>query len=231
MSKEKILESIKKSLLNAPNNKEFASTYSNKITDELKKITPATHEELVLQFKHQIENISGEFFHYCNMEEIAELISRIMNEQQYKSILYTNGKLCQQICQVLEELNNGINIMDFTHLTTSEKRKAAAEVPIALVQGSYAVADIGAIVSTLKESKTTLPHFLAETLVIVIPSAKICANLYELFAIMKKQGLDDLVIISGPSRTADIEQVLILGAHGPKRLVVIFLTDPFNTKL
>jgi len=226
MSKEKILESIKKSMLNVPNDKEFTSTYSNKITDELKKITPATHEELMLQFKQEIENISGEFFHYCNMEGIAEIISRIMDEQQYNSILYTNGKLCQQICQVLEELNDEINIMDFTNLTTSEKRKAAAEVPIALVQGSYAVADIGAIVSTLKESKTTLPHFLAETLVIVIPSAKICANLYELFAIIKKQGLDDLVIIAGPSRTADIEQVLILGAHGPKRLVVIFLTDP-----
>jgi len=36
----------------------------------------------------------------------------------------------------------------------------------------------------------------------------------------------EFVIITGPSRTADIEKILILGVHGPKRLVVLLVDGP-----
>jgi len=34
-----------------------------------------------------------------------------------------------------------------------------------------------------------------------------------------------LSVVTGPSRTADIEKILVLGAHGPKRLVVLMLPE------
>jgi L-lactate dehydrogenase complex protein LldG len=36
----------------------------------------------------------------------------------------------------------------------------------------------------------------------------------------------NLLLISGPSKTADIQQVLAYGAHGPKELVIVLVNDP-----
>ncbi|MCL2326910.1 MAG: LUD domain-containing protein [Bacteroidetes bacterium] len=67
-----------------------------------------------------------------------------------------------------------------------------------------------------------------ETHIVIAYANQLCADLPEVFAhLEKKYGTDypsQITIITGPSRTADIEKTLVLGAHGPKKLMVFIIS-------
>ncbi|MCA8972355.1 MAG: LUD domain-containing protein [Planctomycetes bacterium] len=63
---------------------------------------------------------------------------------------------------------------------------------------------------------------LAETLVLLVPREAIVADLDEAYARIAGESLPSCgAFVTGPSKTADIEQTLVFGAHGPRRLVVV----------
>ena len=77
------------------------------------------------------------------------------------------------------------------------------------------------------ENPTTL-NFLPEAHTVLIKSSDIVGSYEEawdrLRAIYGKGALPRTVnLVSGPSRTADIEQTIVMGAHGPRRLLVLIL--------
>jgi L-lactate dehydrogenase complex protein LldG len=58
-----------------------------------------------------------------------------------------------------------------------------------------------------------------------VPAAGLLPDLPSLLKRVDPKKLSYLALITGPSRTADIERVLTIGVHGPKRLVVLFVDD------
>ena len=82
------------------------------------------------------------------------------------------------------------------------------------------------------ESPTTL-NFLPPTHIIIISAAEIVGDYEEVWARLRteKTGKDGRFMpravnwITGPSRTADIEQTLLLGAHGPQRLHIVIVDE------
>jgi L-lactate dehydrogenase complex protein LldG len=93
-----------------------------------------------------------------------------------------------------------------------------------IAKGEFLVAENGAIWVDGK----TLPHrvllFIAQYLVIVVPSSQVVHHMHQAYD--RLEGFEDRfgVFVSGPSKTADIEQSLVLGAHGCRKLQV-FLVD------
>jgi L-lactate dehydrogenase complex protein LldG len=105
-------------------------------------------------------------------------------------------------------------------LKPAEKKQVLSTIPIAVTPGSYAIAELGSIAILYDEVPETLPIFLADSVVVVIKRERIMANLYQLFSQVTHPNLSNMILMTGPSRTADIEKVLVLGAHGPHRLIV-----------
>ena len=97
------------------------------------------------------------------------------------------------------------------------------DIDLAIVKGEFAVAENGAVWLKNKDNRHRSLYFIAQNIVIVVNKSDIVNNMHEAY---KKISFEDKgygVFVSGPSKTADIEQSLVIGAHGPKSGYVIFI--------
>lgn len=99
-----------------------------------------------------------------------------------------------------------------------------ATVDWTIARGAFMVAENGSI----WVDGNTLPHrvllFIAQYLAIVVPKSEIVSNMHQAYARIEPFDNRFGVFVSGPSKTADIEQSLVLGAHGCRKLQV-FVVD------
>ena len=96
-------------------------------------------------------------------------------------------------------------------------------IDVAVVKGNFAVAENGAIWMKNEENRHRSLYFIAQNIVIVINEKDIVSNMHEAYEKINFDNAGYGVFISGPSKTADIEQSLVIGAHGPKSGYVIFI--------
>jgi L-lactate dehydrogenase complex protein LldG len=95
------------------------------------------------------------------------------------------------------------------------------DLDLAIIAGQFGVAENGAIWLTDENMGLRALPFITEHLVIVLEKKSLLANMHEAY---KKIGLSYSgfgLFIAGPSKTADIEQSLVIGAHGAKSLRVV----------
>lgn len=97
------------------------------------------------------------------------------------------------------------------------------DIDLAVVKGNFAVAENGAIWMKNEENRHRALYFIAQNIVIVIDEKDILNNMHEAYERINFENVGYGVFISGPSKTADIEQSLVIGAHGPKSGYVIFI--------
>ena len=94
-----------------------------------------------------------------------------------------------------------------------------------IVKGTVGVAENGAVWISEKNMGNRLLPFLCQQLVIVVEEKNIVSNMHEAY---EKITIDEDgygLFIAGPSKTADIEQSLVIGAHGPLRLQVFVVKN------
>lgn len=97
------------------------------------------------------------------------------------------------------------------------------------ITGAFcALAETGTVVMLSGADSPASTHLLPETHVVILPASRVVADMEDAFALMRglPEGLPRAVnMVSGPSRTGDIEQTIVLGAHGPYRVHIIIATE------
>jgi len=106
-----------------------------------------------------------------------------------------------------------------------ELKRACAAADFGITSADYALADTGSLVMISSREEPRLISLLPPRHIAVVPRERILANLDELFTLipLPSQHSSSLVLITGPSRTADIEQILVRGVHGPGHVHAIIL--------
>jgi len=103
--------------------------------------------------------------------------------------------------------------------------EAAATLDIALVKGNIGVINNGAIWVHDRSLEHRSVAFLPKYLVIWIETKDLVYNLHEAYAKINPFDFGYGVWISGPSKTGDIEQALVIGAHGPLEVMVLIQSN------
>ena len=97
------------------------------------------------------------------------------------------------------------------------------DVDVVIVAAALGVAENGAVWLDERAAPVRAGLFLAQHLVVLLERAPLVHNLHQAYALLGatlgRSGYG--CFVSGPSKTADIEQALIVGAHGPRSLTVV----------
>jgi len=95
-------------------------------------------------------------------------------------------------------------------------------VKVGLTGAAAGIANTGTVL-LLDEGETLKASLLPETHLVILPVSLLVADLPE--ALEKTRGAANAVLVTGPSRTADIEMTLTIGVHGPKEIIVFLVDD------
>lgn len=104
---------------------------------------------------------------------------------------------------------------------TEDYRTRCTQADLGLTSAEYAFAETGTVVIESAPDKARMTSLLPPVHIVMLPESRILPSIFEWVEVRLDSFPANLVFVSGPSKTADIEQVLIVGVHGPKRLVVI----------
>ena len=157
----------------------------------------------------------------------------IRNAQKSGSFTFTQNQLEDQLLPFLRDLSPGnqsifssderwlvsnVNMKEFNH------PKELDGIDIALFKGRLAVAENAAIWITEEDFAPfrVLP-FITQHLILTVPKNGIVANMHEAYQQIEIDEHGYGVFIAGPSKTADIEQSLVIGAQASRSLTIILL--------
>lgn len=117
---------------------------------------------------------------------------------------------------------------DRAPLLAFEARRAEATDLVSLTHGFAGVAETGTLMLPSEPTRPTTLNLLSDTAVVLLRASAIVGPYEDAWDRLRARGEGmprNVMFVTGPSRSADIEQTLELGAHGPRRLHIILLDD------
>lgn len=119
--------------------------------------------------------------------------------------------------------------LDWASVGISVAVRAAVDADTVGISGCFcAIAETGTLLLCSAPASPATVSLLPETHIALVPAARLVATMEDAFALVRTE-LGELPralnFISGPSRTGDIEQTIVLGAHGPCRVHLILIGE------
>lgn len=109
------------------------------------------------------------------------------------------------------------------NLAAVEDPHMLEDLDFAIFPAEFAVAENGAVWVTERQLRHRVVYFITQHLAMVVPRTEIVDNMHQAYERLSFQGRGFGMFLSGPSKTADIEQSLVIGAHGARSLTVYLL--------
>lgn len=107
-------------------------------------------------------------------------------------------------------------------------RQAAARADLGVTGALLAVASSGSILASAGRESSRLASLLPPAHLAILPAERVIAGFEDLFGALGEHLREGsaAVLMTGPSRTADIEMVLVRGVHGPRHVHVLLVEEP-----
>jgi len=169
-------------------------------------------------FVQRFENLGGKAFRVRDTSSVVPAIAELLAQ---KSAIASNAPFLRK-CGVtgLAQVHTG-----FTE--SEELKQACAAADLGITSVSYALAATGSFVMLSGMHEARLVSLLPPAHIAIFPRSLILANLDELLSILPRPAdqTSSMVLITGPSRTADIEQILVRGVHGPGEIYAVIVDE------
>jgi L-lactate utilization protein LutC len=186
----------------------------------------AQRTELVSEFARELEAVGGKFLGVLTPAEVTSRIVRLADELGASTVALGQG-----IVSDMDAIGEALERADFRILRTlavadterAAMRARVADAGLGIAEADYAIASTGTLAVASNANRPSSLTLLPPASLVIVPIERVTTNLAAVLAAMGPAGVaaNRLTLITGPSRTADIEKRIVLGVHGPKSLHVI----------
>ena len=227
MSKRnEILGRIKEALRSAAHRPVCASGVSNGATlgtspRKWLPAVPSDHEGLVEAFARNCVELRSQYCRVTSLAELTSLLFELKDIADWKLIASHHAPILDSILPAV-----GLPILFI------EDRPATADLEradVGITGCDALIAQTGSILVTSRSAGGRGLSVLPPHHVVIARESQLLPDLPAAFELLQKTYGDNypslITLITGPSRTGDIERILVLGAHGPRILTIILLAD------
>ena len=161
----------------------------------------SSYDDVFVKFSTTLKSIGGDVIEIISFDELNNIIAEKNNTGKLVvNTIHQLGDVDSQLIGMPKEILNGVDT--------------------AIIKGAIAVAENGAVWLYESQMINRLLPFICQHLILVIEKKNIVATMHQAYQQIDtdKEGFG--VFIAGPSKTADIEQSLVIGAHGARSLIV-----------
>jgi len=171
-------------------------------------------EDRIASFCQRLELLAGKTFHAQNPAEANEYV---------RSVVAGRSAVASNAPYLLE---CGIPYIEGVRCSIKDReelRDACATAVVGITSADYALAETGTLVMLSSAEEARLISLLPPVHVAVVQVGRLLTGLDELLTMLPDPARvsSSTVFITGPSRTADIEQILVRGVHGPGEIHVV----------
>jgi L-lactate dehydrogenase complex protein LldG len=169
-------------------------------------ITPIVYDNPAEKFTTVLQGIGATVISVASLAEIVQYVQSTFPAPA-------------RVVSVVPELSLNAATADFT-----QRPQALENVALAVLRGQFGVAENGAVWITDNAMGDRALPFIAAHLALIISKSDIVNTMQEAYQRIGSTTTHEFgTFIAGPSKTADIEQSLVLGAHGPKSMAVFLV--------
>ncbi len=173
-------------------------------------------------FKQKAEAINAEV-HYFNskaeaIDFIKDLIAKNTQGTSTKEVVWHESPF-------LDGVDKDSLLKEVPQIEFNIDQNSASSAKIGINEVDYGIAETGSIVEISDSIFKRLCSILPEIHIAILPINRIEPTLEEVMKKIPISKIPYMTIISGPSRTADIERVLTIGVHGPERLLILVVDN------
>ena len=186
-----------------------------------RKPRPRTFPNLVEEFAASLRAAKGEVFLVPDLDAALEQAAKIFAELEAVSIVAHREPPLSGIDLPQRFPGQQFRFPD----DPGDYRAACAGADAGLTSAEAALAETGSLVLVSSPTQARMTSLLPPVHIVLLPESKILPSIFEWVEQRPAEFPANMVLVSGPSKTADIEQVLVVGVHGPGRLIVIVYSD------
>jgi L-lactate dehydrogenase complex protein LldG len=204
-----------------------------------------SQKDLVDQFEERLQGLGGEVVRVASQDDLATAINSWVTKSKVNRIVSWNyessiGKILHDTLQQLpKDILETQHVHDSNHPSETQVTfwdtqadadqltVAAEQADVGFTVAEYGLSETGTVVLYNREDCGRLVSLLPSISATVLSATNVIPRLTQLLPQMKENVIDYSCInlITGPSRSADIEMDLSIGVHGPGQLVVFLIED------
>jgi L-lactate dehydrogenase complex protein LldG len=183
-----------------------------------KNPTPVAMAE---QFAKELAEVHGETIRCATMQDARHRLAELVSELQWTSVGAMDRPLVHEVATDLPASSVNWQMADW-------QPPRMAQLSVSVIEPEVLLADTGSCLIACPTPQDRLLCYLPPACVVIARASQLVEHLPAAWATIGPRVADpdvrgEFVIVTGPSRTADIEKMLILGVHGPKRLIVLLV--------
>jgi L-lactate dehydrogenase complex protein LldG len=188
------------------------------------------HATLLNSFVREAQAAGGEVYQPATHDDVLEVLTNLVKQAGQQAIMWADEDLpIKDVHEVLLRANVTRHVPDIARDPVQRRQQwhDLDAVRVGITGALGGLADTGSIIVASGRQRARAASLLPETHIALLSSDRLYPTMQAFFAVSSAQELTEnssnLVFITGPSRTADIEMIITRGVHGPKRLCIVLL--------